>query len=802
METTTNQKVSCIVNYSYDASETDELTIRPGEILRDVERLPGGWWKGELRGRRGMFPDNFVSVVTEQNNARPGQGVQGRCRAVFSYQPANPDELPLCVGDVLEVLGEVEEGWWQGRRSGRVGVFPSNFVVMLEPAPAQPAPCEPAPALPPKPVKEQCRVLFPYTAVNDDELTLEEGEIVNIVSKDAPDRGWWKGELHGRVGLFPDNFVQLLPAVAQEIEEKKPERPPGKNANANALYPILNKYTEKTASIKELTTSKVSMHKENTLSKETSTQSTITHTNKSESEKLIHNETVADGTLDGQVKKPPVPLKKSPTPTSSVGGLFSGLKKSIMSSSEKTEKSSTTVSSGSSSSGEWDRTDGSAASKPSPVTNTANANTNANVIANNTTNTFDHVERNSILNDPRAGRVKAPRRRPPSQVLRDDTPQQIGLTNGHEVPTEKPVSDKAEEVRPRTREWEKHKAPWMEELKLNQAKKTSFGSEGKSRSVSTSSEASGVASKAGGGSTDRILDCGLEEKRSSHSMEMSKSTSSISNRISVLETLETSLEEIDQGAEALAVDMQTEKDEAPSKKRRQKILSPHAFQELLRKKRALRRFWMRTRCPTAKRELNRLGEKLKNRQTGDPKNPSERPPDLPTSKPPQLQSPTAAGRTLTAMLEDIKKPPAPSPPTAFTRTTNETTDKSPNRSDKLTPIDKQEISSISKMSSIVEKSSSSSVEKLEEKTISSGTLERRLHPLKSDKPTELSERGPEALIAQLNNRILNLEKLLEVQNAKFNAAIEDLTDKLKLESDKRHALQLEIEKLAHCVTQV
>ncbi|XP_034830215.1 SH3 domain-containing kinase-binding protein 1 isoform X1 [Maniola hyperantus] len=735
METTTNQKVSCIVNYSYDASETDELTIRPGDILRDVERLPGGWWKGELRGRRGMFPDNFVSVLTEQNNARPG-GVQGRCRAVFSYQPANPDELPLSVGDVLEVLGEVEEGWWQGRRGARVGVFPSNFVVMLEPPPAQPAPVEPAPALPPKPVKEQCRVLFPYAAVNDDELTLVEGEIVNIVSKDAPDRGWWKGELHGRVGLFPDNFVQLLPAVTQEVEEKKPERPPGKNANATPLYPILNKYTEKTASVKDLITSKVSMHKENTLSKESSIQSTITHTNKSESEKLIHNETVADGTLDGQVKKPPVPLKKSPTPTSSVGGLFSGLKNKMLSSSEKTEKSSTTlstVSSGSSSSGEWDRTDGVTSSKPSPG---ASANANANVGANNPANTFDHIERNSILNDPRAGRVKAPRRRPPSQVLRDDTPQLIGLTNGHEVPKEKLTSsEKAEEIRPRTREWEKNKAPWMEELKLNQAKKTSFGSEGKSRSASTSSEASGVASKAGGGSTDRILDCGLEEKRSSHSMEMSKSTSSISNRISVLESLESSLES-------------------------------------------------------------------KNRQSGDPKHPPERPPDLPTSRPPPLQSPTAAGRTLTAMLEDIKKPPAPSPPTAFTRTTNEPTDKSPSRPDKLTPIDKHEISPINKFSSIIEKSSNSNIEKSEEKSMSSGTLERRLHSLKADKPAELSDRGSEALIAQLNNRILNLEKLLEVQNAKFNAAIEDLTDKLKQESDKRHALQVEIEKLAHCVTQV
>lgn len=59
-----------MVNFAYDALEPDELTVRPGDIIRDVERLPGGWWKGELRGRRGMFPDNFVSVLTEPNNAR------------------------------------------------------------------------------------------------------------------------------------------------------------------------------------------------------------------------------------------------------------------------------------------------------------------------------------------------------------------------------------------------------------------------------------------------------------------------------------------------------------------------------------------------------------------------------------------------------------------------------------------------------------------------------------------------------------------------------------------------------------
>lgn len=73
-----------------------------------------------------------------------------------------------------------------------------------------------APTLPPKPQREYCRVEFPYTPQNDDELDLKVGEIITIISMDLPDRGWWKGELHGKVGVFPDNFVKLLEGMYGE----------------------------------------------------------------------------------------------------------------------------------------------------------------------------------------------------------------------------------------------------------------------------------------------------------------------------------------------------------------------------------------------------------------------------------------------------------------------------------------------------------------------------------------------------------------------------------------------------------
>ena len=41
-----------------------------------------------------------------------------------------------------------------------------------------------------------------------DELTLNEGEVITIVSRVIEDAGWWRGELDGKVGVFPDNFVK------------------------------------------------------------------------------------------------------------------------------------------------------------------------------------------------------------------------------------------------------------------------------------------------------------------------------------------------------------------------------------------------------------------------------------------------------------------------------------------------------------------------------------------------------------------------------------------------------------------
>lgn len=56
--------MEAIVEYNYDAQEPDELTLKRGDIIQEIIVMQGGWWKGTLRDKRGMFPDNFVKVLS------------------------------------------------------------------------------------------------------------------------------------------------------------------------------------------------------------------------------------------------------------------------------------------------------------------------------------------------------------------------------------------------------------------------------------------------------------------------------------------------------------------------------------------------------------------------------------------------------------------------------------------------------------------------------------------------------------------------------------------------------------------
>ncbi|XP_026884016.2 CD2-associated protein isoform X1 [Electrophorus electricus] len=375
--------VEVVVEFEYEAMHDDELTLRLGDVIKNVRRIEEeGWMEGDLNGRRGLFPDNFVKELkketkdvkdmkevkelkdTRESEAREdsvlmrrssgnvaslvqristfgipagGLGFQPRtakkrlctsvtgvkkrqCKVLFEYVPQNEDELELKPGDIIEITEEVEEGWWSGTMNGKSGLFPSNFVKEIETSeegesgelldepdgkdeitsPVSPYPGngviaqpkkvrgvgfgdifregsvklkvrltseneekkeKPLPSLPPaaKPthsstpdahkvekdgeckgkVKEYCRATFTYEATNLDELDIKDGDIIQVLSKDTGEPGWWRGEVGGKEGVFPDNFVVLI----SETDKEKPKKPapPSKSTVSKPEVPSSDK---------------------------------------------------------------------------------------------------------------------------------------------------------------------------------------------------------------------------------------------------------------------------------------------------------------------------------------------------------------------------------------------------------------------------------------------------------------------------------------------------------------------------------------------------------------------------------
>uniref|UniRef100_A0AC34EZQ8 Uncharacterized protein n=1 Tax=Panagrolaimus sp. ES5 TaxID=591445 RepID=A0AC34EZQ8_9BILA len=73
--------------------------------------------------------------------------------------------------------------------------------------PAPPA-IAPRPAPKPKPKGPQVRALYDYDARDLDELTFQEGQLIELISEDPS--GWWQGRLGTKTGLFPANYVEKV----------------------------------------------------------------------------------------------------------------------------------------------------------------------------------------------------------------------------------------------------------------------------------------------------------------------------------------------------------------------------------------------------------------------------------------------------------------------------------------------------------------------------------------------------------------------------------------------------------------
>uniref|UniRef100_A0A3Q3LVF9 Intersectin 1 (SH3 domain protein) n=1 Tax=Mastacembelus armatus TaxID=205130 RepID=A0A3Q3LVF9_9TELE len=206
-----------VAMYTYESSEQGDLSFQQGDIVM-VTRKEGDWWTGMVGSKTGVFPSNYVKLRDSSLGPAGKTGSLGKkpeiAQVIAPYSATGAEQLTLAPGQLILIRKKNPGGWWEGELQARgkkrqIGWFPANYVKLLSPSTSKTTPTEPTPPKLAPASTALCQVIgmYDYVAQNDDELAFQKGQVITVLNKDDCD--WWKGELNGREGLFPSNYVKL-----------------------------------------------------------------------------------------------------------------------------------------------------------------------------------------------------------------------------------------------------------------------------------------------------------------------------------------------------------------------------------------------------------------------------------------------------------------------------------------------------------------------------------------------------------------------------------------------------------------
>ncbi|KAB5555604.1 hypothetical protein PHYPO_G00036070 [Pangasianodon hypophthalmus] len=206
--------------FEFLPSVSEELPLFAGDVVEVLSVVDEFWLLGIKDGVTGQFPSTFVESVT----VPPTKAGEQLYVCISDFKSSEPGNLPLKRGDVVAGEGNVDAVWHRGRNAwGSHGLFPLSCVKELELSGRSRQLSERSAAaqdseLPPYALG-QGRALMSLHAQLDEELDFREGDIITIVG--MPEPGWFQGELKGRIGIFPEGFVELL-APLRSLQPAKP----------------------------------------------------------------------------------------------------------------------------------------------------------------------------------------------------------------------------------------------------------------------------------------------------------------------------------------------------------------------------------------------------------------------------------------------------------------------------------------------------------------------------------------------------------------------------------------------------
>jgi len=173
-----------------------------GDIQQQVEALPITKFK-TTGGPRRPLSKYAGSRLAIENGRASGSGPSSPSQKRLTQDSF--DNPPPPYSSPGESAGALTAGSPDHGRSASTG---SNWQSAAK-SKAAPPPPKPKPAALGGHAAETVTALYDYDATADGDLSFRANDVITIVRRTDNVNEWWEGELHGRRGQFPGNYVQL-----------------------------------------------------------------------------------------------------------------------------------------------------------------------------------------------------------------------------------------------------------------------------------------------------------------------------------------------------------------------------------------------------------------------------------------------------------------------------------------------------------------------------------------------------------------------------------------------------------------
>ncbi|XP_040907347.1 neutrophil cytosol factor 1 [Toxotes jaculatrix] len=107
-----------------------EISLNTGDLVEIVEKNQNGWWFCQCDSKRGWIPASYLEPLDQPDESEDAEpDYEGELFvAINAYKAEQEDEISLGLGETIEVIHKLLDGWWVVRRGEEIGHFPSMYL--------------------------------------------------------------------------------------------------------------------------------------------------------------------------------------------------------------------------------------------------------------------------------------------------------------------------------------------------------------------------------------------------------------------------------------------------------------------------------------------------------------------------------------------------------------------------------------------------------------------------------------------------------------------------------------------------